>query len=79
MNKANIDMGFEFLCCLNPKVDSPPFAAIVAAAAPLQHYQLDPVNQPLGLMTPGLNKSHQKLHVACRSAHSMLHLQILTL
>ena len=34
---------------LNPKVDSPPFAATVTAAAPLQHYQVDPVHQPLGL------------------------------
>ena len=34
-----------------PKVDSPSFAAIVAAAAPLQHYQVDPVRQPLGLST----------------------------
>ena len=34
---------------LNPKVDSPPFAATVAAAAPLQHYQVDPVHQPWGL------------------------------
>ena len=32
-----------------PKVESPPFAAIVAVAAPLQHYQVDPVHQPLGL------------------------------
>ena len=28
---------------LNPKVDSPPFVATVAAAAPRQHYQVDPV------------------------------------
>ena len=35
--------------CLNPKVDSPLFAATVAAAAPLQHNQVDPVHQPLGL------------------------------
>ena len=34
---------------LNPKVDSPQFAATVAAAAPLQHYQIDPVHQPLDL------------------------------
>ena len=27
---------------LNPKIDSPPFAATVAA--PLQHYQVDPVH-----------------------------------
>ena len=35
---------------LNPKskVDSPPFAATVAAA-PLQHYQIDLVQQPLAL------------------------------
>ena len=33
---------------LNPKVGSPSFAA-AAAAAPLQHYQVDPVHQPLGL------------------------------
>ena len=32
---------------LNPKVDSQPFAATVASAAPLQHYQVDPVHQPL--------------------------------
>ena len=38
---------------LHPKVDSPPFAATVAAAAmPLQHYQVDPVHQPLGLRSP---------------------------
>ena len=30
---------------LNPKVDSPSFFATV----PLQHYQVDPVHQPLGL------------------------------
>ena len=34
---------------LNPKVHSPPFAATVAAAEPLQLYQEDPVCQPLGL------------------------------
>ena len=34
---------------LNPKVDSPPFTATVAAAVPLQHYQVDPVHGPLGL------------------------------
>ena len=34
---------------LNPKVDRPQFAATVAAAVPLQHYQIDPVHQPLGL------------------------------
>ena len=33
---------------LNPKVDSPPFAATVAASAPVQYYQVDPVHQPLG-------------------------------
>ena len=33
----------------NPQVDSPPFAATVAAAGPLQLYQEDPVHQPLGL------------------------------
>ena len=33
---------------LNPKVDIPPFAATVAAAA-LQLYQVDPVHQPWGL------------------------------
>ena len=35
---------------LNPKVDSPPFAGTVAAAAPLQLYQKDLVHQPLGLI-----------------------------
>ena len=35
--------------CLKPKVDSPSFAATVAVAAPLQHYQVDSVHQPLGL------------------------------
>ena len=35
---------------LNPKVASPPFAATFAAAAPLRHYQVDRVHQPLGLM-----------------------------
>ena len=39
----------ETSCHVNPKVDSPPFAATVAAAAPLQHYQVDTVHQPLGL------------------------------
>ena len=34
---------------LNSKDNSPPFAATVAAAAPLQHYQEDPVHQPWGL------------------------------
>ena len=34
---------------LNPKVDSQLFAATVVAAVPLQHYQVDPVHQPLGL------------------------------
>ena len=35
---------------LNPKADSPSFAANGATAAvPLQHYQVDLVNQPLGL------------------------------
>ena len=33
---------------LNPKVDSPPFAATVTAAAPLQHYQVD-LHQPWDL------------------------------
>ena len=33
---------------LNPKVDNPPFAASVAAAVPLQHYQVDTAHQPLG-------------------------------
>ena len=37
----------EWHAALNPKVDSPPFAA--AVAAPLQHYQVDPVHQPWGL------------------------------
>ena len=37
------------MVALNPKVDSPLFAAIVAAVAPLQHYQVDLVLQPLGL------------------------------
>ena len=32
--------------CLNAKVDSLPFAATVAAAAPLQHYMADLVHQP---------------------------------
>ena len=34
---------------LNPKVDSPPFAATVAAAVPLQLYQVDTAHQPMGL------------------------------
>ena len=34
---------------LNPKVDSPPFAA--TAAALLQHYQVGLVHQPWGLST----------------------------
>ena len=34
---------------LNPKVDSLPFAATVAAAAPTQRYQVDPVHQSSGL------------------------------
>ena len=38
------------LFVLNPQVDSPLFAAtIAAAAASLQLYQEDPVHQPLGL------------------------------
>ena len=36
---------------LNPKVQRPLFAAAVAAA-PLQHYQVDLVHQPLGLRPP---------------------------
>ena len=35
---------------LNPKIDTPPFAAAVAAAAPLQLYHVDPVHQPWGLI-----------------------------
>ena len=38
---------------LNPKVDSPLFAATVAAAAPLQHCQVDLVHQLLGLKALG--------------------------
>ena len=37
---------------LNPKVDSPPFAATATVAAPRQHYQVDPVHQPLDLHGP---------------------------
>ena len=36
---------------LNPQVDSPPFAATVVAAVPLQLYQEDPVYHPSGLST----------------------------
>ena len=49
----SLDCKFLSIKCkpisLNPKVDSPPFAATVAAAAPLQHYQVDPVHKPLDL------------------------------
>ena len=38
------------ICLLNPKADIPPFAATVAAASPLQLYQVDPVHQSLGLI-----------------------------
>ena len=33
---------------LNPKVDSPLFATTVAAAGPLQYYQVDPVHPAIG-------------------------------
>ena len=41
------------MCHLTPKVDIPLFAATAAAAAPVQHYQVDPVHQPLGLSELG--------------------------
>ena len=41
---------------LSPQVDSPPFAATVAAAVPLQLYHEDPVHQPLGLTR--MNRPH---------------------
>ena len=37
---------------LNPKVDTPPFAATVTITASLQLYQVDPVHQPWGLSAP---------------------------
>ena len=40
---CNILLNFNF--SLNPKVDTPPLAATVAAAAPLQLYQVNPVHQ----------------------------------
>ena len=54
-NSAMFEVSYSEMICkmllskwndyLNPNVDSPPFAA----AVPLQHYQVDPTHQPLGL------------------------------
>ena len=50
-------VSFRKFCfpCLNLKVDSPLFAATVAAAALLHHYQVDPVHQPLLLRWKKVN------------------------
>ena len=39
------------LVILTPESDSPSYDATVAAAAPLQHYQVDQVHQSWGLTT----------------------------
>ena len=49
--QGNCDFGVKvkWISMLNPKVNSPPFAA-AAAAGPLLYYQVDPIHQPLGFV-----------------------------
>ena len=49
--------------CFNLKVGTPLFAATVAAAAPLQLYQVDPIHQPWGLKGTEIHSAVEQQHV----------------
>ena len=53
---------YRYEVSLNPQVDTPPFAATVTAAAPIQLYQVDPVHQSWGLNTKLKAQTHMTLY-----------------
>ena len=65
---------------LNPKVESPPFAATVVAAAVavLYYNQEDPVLQPLGLRIQWAMGLELTTGQVCRSVGQTSHLKLTT-